>query len=167
MPLPDRPVSHAAIESVWGQAIHDYTFAPAGGAFHSVTTNTVGGTPGKLHLDLAYDDPGGYLDAANDQLEVPTGGEGLYVIFISINAVNGDAGTQTRGILRVNGTQVTSGIEDNDDGTNVTIPVMWLGELTAGDILTVYGQRRGSGTNPTTHITTLQMARIGAEFGTP
>src|SRR6185295_14616005 len=90
MPLPDRPVSHASIESVWGQAVHDYTFAPLGTSVHGATGVTVGSTFAGLPMDTVDDDPGGWLGA--DLIEVPTGGEGLYLgaaFFVVTSATTG------------------------------------------------------------------------------
>lgn len=167
MPLPDRPVSMASVEAVWGQAVHDYTFAPSGCAVHSSAAVSVGTSGVKQNLDVADDDPGGYLDAANDQVEVPTGGEGLYVIFVQGRTVNGSTGTgfKTRFALNINGTSVALGNEDNEGGINLQIPISWYGVLSAGDIINVYAQRRGAGTNPDTSVDSLILIRLGAEFG--
>jgi hypothetical protein len=167
MPLPDRPVSHAAIESVWGQTIHDYTFAPTGFDLDTATTRTVNDTAGgqKCHLDTVNQDPAGFLDAGNDQAEVPTGGEGLYILHVSLNSVSGTAGDETRVFIYVNGVAKATGLEDNAGGTNVTVTAFTIEELSAGDILTIFAQKKGSGTNPTVHVTSFKGVRIGAEFG--
>ena len=90
MPLPTRPVADATIETDWGQAIHDYTFAPAGCLVSgSAVSMPSGGTLATLDLSTADDDPGGYLDAANDRIVIPTDGEGLYAISAHVNTVNG------------------------------------------------------------------------------
>lgn len=167
MTLPDRPVPSATIESDWGQAVHDYTFAPSGCRVHSSAATTCSTTALKLQLDTVDDDPGGYLDAANDQIEVPAGGGGLYHVFVEGNTVNGSSGSGfgTRIFLDVNGTTVSRGFEDNEGATNVVVPITWVGDLSAGDILTVKGQRRGGGSNPSVNITSLIMYRLGAELG--
>jgi hypothetical protein len=168
MPLPDRPVSHAAIESVWGQAIHDYTFAPSGCEVHG-TTNSGVSTVSKLTLSVADDDPGGYLDAGNNQVEVPTGGEGLYAVFVRVTSVNGSSGSgrATRGFLRLNGSDVTIATVDNAGGTTVMLTLVAHVVLVAGDILTVYGEKIGSGSNPDVAMDSFVLYRVGAEFGTP
>lgn len=167
MPVPDRPVAGAAIETEWGQAVHDYTFAPSGTSVHSSSATPCGTTSLKLQLDTVDDDPGGYLDAANDQVEVPAGGEGLYHVFVQGNSVNGSAGTgqATRMQLAVNGSVVSTGIEDNEGATNVVVPITWVGDLAAGDILTVTGQRKGGGSNPSVSVTHFFAYRLGSELG--
>ena len=169
MPLPDRPVSHASIESVWGQQIHDYTFAPAGCHGNGSANVAVGTTLSKMTLGTAVDDPGGFMDVANNQIEVPTGGEGLYTLCVSMNTVSGSAGAGfgTRAVVRLNGSAIATGKEDNNGGSNVVFNVPWTGTLSAGDILEVYAQRIGGGTSPTVTINDFTMYRVGAEFGAP
>jgi len=167
MPLPDRPVSHASIESVWGQQVHDYTFAPAGCTV-SGAASTVNATVEQLNLDVGDDDPGGYLDAANNRLEVPTNGAGFYTAFVRGNAVNGTADTtETRFILRLNGSDISTGINTNQGGTNVTVPVTWMGDLVAGDQLTVWAQRKGASSSPAVTVLSFTIVRLGAELGAP
>lgn len=167
MTLPDRPVDDAEIATDWGQAVHDYVFAPKGCDLTTATTRVVNATAGgqHCHLDVATDDPGGFLDAPNDQAVVPTGGEGLYLIDLALNTVNGTAGDQTRAYIYINGVQWKSGIEDNAGGVNVSVTVTGMHALVAGDIITVTAQKKGSGTNPTVKVTSLQLVRLGAELG--
>lgn len=169
MPLPDRPVGAAPVEAVWGQAVHDYTFAPTGFDLDTATSRVVNETPGgqKCHLDTVNEDPAGFLDAANDQAEVPTGAEGLYMLHVTLNSVSGSAGDgyMTRVIIYLNGGNIASGLEDNAGGTNVPVTAFTVVELVAGDILTIYAQRRGGGTNPTVTVTSFKGVRIGSEFG--
>ena len=167
MPVPDRPVTLTTIDSEWGQAVHDYTFAPKGCEVHSSAAVSVGTSGVKQNIDVADDDPGGFLDAANDQVVVPTDGGGLYVIFMQGRTVNGSIGTgfKTRFALNINGTSVALGNEDNEGGTNLQVPITWFGVLSAGDIVTVFAQRRGAGTNPSTSVDSLILIRLGAEFG--
>ena len=169
MPLPDRPVSGASIESVWGQVIHDYTLAPAGCAVHGGVNASVGTSPSKLTLNVADDDPGGYLDAGNNQVEIPTDGGGLYDLFIAGNSIDGSAGTgfKTRFLLDINGTVEMHGSEDNQGGSNILVPLIWKGVLVAGDILSVYAQRLGGGTDPDCDVRTFVLLRVGDDFGAP
>ncbi len=168
MALPDRPVSHASIESVWGQQIHDYTFAPAG-CNVSGTAGSVGTSLSKLVLGTATDDPGGYLDVANNNIVVPADGGGLYTVSIVFNTVDGSAGSGfgTRGVLQLNSTIVATAKEDNNGGTNVTFNIAWTNVLAAGDILNCWAQRIGGGTNPNVTVNYLNMYRVGAEYGAP
>ena len=167
MPLPDRPVANTTIDSEWGQAVHDYTFAPSGCKVHGASNSSVGTTNSKMPLAIADDDPGGFLDAANNQVEIPTDKGGLYVTYVQGNTVNGSAGDgfQTRFHIYLNGSPVASASNDNAAGVNTAIPVTYWGELSAGDILSVYSQRRGGGTNPDTQVISMIVLRVGAEFG--
>ncbi len=165
MPLPDRPVSLTTIDSEWGQAVHDWTFAPKGCEVYSTTTSTVSTTASKLNMDLVGDDPGGFLDAANDQVVVPSDGDGLYLIFVLVNSVNGATTVVSRAYLYLNGTPYANSLEDSEGGTNVRITIGTLIPLTAGDILTVYGQKKNSGTSPDMKVLALRMIRVGNEYG--
>jgi hypothetical protein len=167
MPLPTRPVANTTIDSEWGQAVHDYTFAPAGcdlsGGTRTVS-NSVGGL--KLGLTIATDDPGGYLVAGN-AAEVPAGGEGLYYMLLVVDSVNGTVGDQTRAFIYLNGAIYTHALEDSQGGTHIRVSVPAFIALTAGDQITAYAQRKGSGTDPTVYVQSLKMVRLGAEFGAP
>ncbi len=167
MPLPTRPVDGAEIATDWGQEIHDRVFAPSGCEVHGATNTSVGTSFSKMTLATVDDDPGGFLDAANNQIEIPTDKEGLYTLFSEFNTVNGSAGAGfgTRAALRLNGTNVAWGKEDNNGATNVTFNLIWQGVLAAGDILSFYTQRIGAGTSPDVTINSVVLLRIGAEFG--
>ena len=167
MTVPDRPVDAAEIATDWGQAVHDYTFAPSGADLTTVTTRTVNTTVGgqHCHLDIANEDPGGYLDAPNDQAEIPVGGEGLYMGIVKLDSVGGTAGDFTRCYLYINGAQYASAIEENAGGTHIAVTVPWIEMLSAGDVLRVYAQKKGSGTDPTVFVNSFKLVRIGAEYG--
>ncbi len=167
MALPDRPVDGAEIATDWGQEIHDRTFAPSGCQVHSSSAVSCGTTPTQLNLDVVDEDPGGFLVAASDRITIPTGREGLYQVFVQGNSVNGSAGSgfQTRCFLLKNGATLSTGIEDNAGGTNEVVPITWIGTLAAADQLTVFGQRRGGGTNPSVSVLSFILVRIGAEIG--
>jgi hypothetical protein len=166
MPLPDRPVDGAEIATDWGQEIHDYTFAPSGAWVHGAVGN-VSSAFSKHVLATVDEDPGGFLDAANNQVEIPTGKEGLYTVFVQMHTVNGSAGAGygTRAVLRLNGADVSYGKEENNGATNITFSIIWVGVLAAGDILSVYSQRIGAGTNPDVNVDAFVLYRVGAEFG--
>lgn len=165
MPVPDRPVSGALIEAEWGQEVHDDVFAPKG-ARASGTTSSVGTTPVQLDLSTGFDDPGGWLDAANDRLVVPSGADGLYIGVCVANTVNGTADdTDTRIVVYVNGAQRWSAIAPNQGGTNVRVPCVIIGDLAASDVVTVTAQRRGTGSNPTVNVVDLTLLRHGREIG--
>jgi hypothetical protein len=166
MPLPDRPVSGEVIAVDWGQEIHDRVLAAKGAEVNTGTTRTVSTTAAKCHLDVAVSDPGSFLDGLNDQVEVPTGGEGLYLITFTLDSVNGDTTSATRAHLYLNGSSVRQATESNEGAVHVSVTVTSLVALTAGDILSVFAQYRGtSGTNPTVQVTTFQLIRLTDDYG--
>lgn len=168
MTLPTRPVAHASIESAWGQAIHDYTFGPAGCRVHSTSTVNVNVTPiNTCHIDVADADPGGYMDAANDRLVVPTNGAGLYSYAFRVTSTNGTTGDTVRAILYLNGGFISSWIENCITSTQIVVSGAGHIVLTAGDILTIGVQRSGGATLPVASLTQLSIVRIGADYGAP
>lgn len=165
MALPDRPVSGAPIESVWGQTIHDRVLAATGCDLTTATTRTVNSTPGKCHLDVANDDPAGFLDAGNDRAEVPTGAEGLYLLMLTFNSVNGDVGDSVRAYIYKNGTSIAEAVTPSNAGTNVKVIIPTFLALVATDLIEVYAARIGSGTTPTVKVISLQMIRLTDAYG--
>ena len=163
MPLPDRPVDGAEIATDWGQAIHDYTFAPTGCTAHGagVTCTT---TATNLPIDVADDDPGGWVDIVGNRLVAPTGADGLYIIMAAYNAVSGTLGDNVRGIVLLNGSQYATALADSDGGVHVVWNVVSLVDVSAGDVFTFQGQKRGTGSNPGVSVV-VSLVRIGAELG--
>ena len=165
MPLPDRPVSAASIESVWGQAIHDYTFAPAGVSCQTGSTTTVGTTYLGLDLDTAIDDPGGYLDVANTQIEVPTGGEGIYIHTVNFIVSSSVDGQIILAGYALNGSITSRAVITGETGSTVQGNISEILTLTAGDILDYRAKRVGA---PNVGVQcTVNLARIGADYGAP
>jgi hypothetical protein len=164
MPLPSRPVSGTTIDSEWGQAVHDYTFAPSGcqasGGAVTVSTSTV-----QLPIDTAVDDPGGYVDIAGDRIVIPTGGDGLYNMSLSADTVTGATTSRTRIYIRVNGAGIGQSTDDNEGGTHVQLALNRTRQLTAGDIVTAHAIKLGTGTSPSVSVTELMIVRLGAELG--
>lgn len=165
MTLPDRPVDGAEIATQWGQEIHDRVLAPAGCEVHSSVAGAVGTSPLQVDLSVADEDPGGFL--GSDLIEIPTDRGGIYDVFVRGNSVNGSAGSgfATRFILDLNGSTISTGIASNEGATNVTVPVSWMGVLSAGDQLKIYAQRIAGGTNPDVRVLSMIVLRRGAEFG--
>jgi hypothetical protein len=165
MPIPDTPVSGEPIASEWGIDIHERVFAPKGcrvsGGGSTVTSAAI--TIQKL--DTADDDPGGWLDDANDRLVVPTGAEGLYISSVVASSVNGVDGGQTRLFIYVNGSEVSRTLEDHETGLTVTLTIPYIAELTAGDIITYRAKKYGTGANPTVTIQSARFLRHGADYG--
>jgi hypothetical protein len=166
MPVPTRPVDDAVIATAWGQEVHDYTFAPAGckvgGAAVEMLT---GGTFRVLPLDTALDDPGGWLNAAADRVDVPTDRAGLYVITVAARTQFGSSADKTRIRLRVNGIQVGLAIEDQSGSTSIPIILSGIVELSAADQVDVWAQQVGSGTRSDVNVETLTLVRVGSELG--
>ncbi len=165
MALPTRPVTHADISTVWGDAIHDWTFTPVGFEVHGSAV-TCGASMTKLDLSAADDDPGGWLVAASDAAVAPTGADGLYMCVARLNTVSGTAGEYTRAKVVVNSTDTTGGMAVNAGGTNVSFNLFDIIPITAGDSLTIYAQRVGS-TSPSVSVVSFQMLRVGDSYGTP
>lgn len=170
-PLPSEPVAGATIATDWGVQIHGYTFAPAGAQVHSGAARAMGaGNPStllKLHLDVADEDPGGYLDAANDQLEVPTDGGGLYLVSVTFRTDNGADTDETNVRLRINGADTGFAQVGNEGATAVFGTILVATILAAGDIISVYARQIGSGSRADVDVIDCTVVRIGAEFGNP
>ena len=166
MPIPDRPVANTTIDSAWGQAVHDYTFAPTGCDLGSTVGQTVSAALAHLRLDVANEDPAGFLVGGGAyEAEVPTDADGLYIVGLNINFVNGDAGTSSRGYLFINGSSYAADTVENRGGTNVQAMISTPVPLTAGDILQCWAERLSAGTNPTVKVNYLRLLRVGAEYG--
>lgn len=165
---PTRPVTGASIASVWGQQVHDYTFAPAGSTISGgAVTMLAGDAYRDLPMDTAIDDPGGYLDAGANRLEVPTDGEGLYLIVLSCSTDDGDASDETGVVLRVNGSEIARSQVGNEGSTVVTFGIVALEDLSVGDLISVRARQIGGGADASVHIRRLSIVRVGAELGAP
>lgn len=163
---PSRPVTNTAIASEWGQGVHDRVFAAWGARVSGGAVSVPASASTKLPIDTAVEDPGGWADLANDRLVVPTGRAGLYLIAATVNSVNGAVGSQTRGMLFINGVLASSAIENNEGGTNVTFTVFVTESLSAGDQLAVYALlRNDSGADPSVSLTRLEVVFIADELG--
>ncbi len=165
MPIPDRPVANTTIDSEWGQAVHDWTFAPKGAHLKYNSTTTKNSTPAMIPLNTAISDPGGWLDAANNRAIVPAGADGLYLVVLVVDSVNGDIGDGTRAFINLNGSAINRQVEDSEGGTHIKVTVVALLPLTAGDILQAWCARVGSGTAPTVYVDHYQFLRLGNEYG--
>lgn len=166
MPLPDRPVTLTTIDSEWGQAVHDWTFAPKGADLGSTVGQTVSAALSHLRLDVGTDDPGGWLVGGGAfEAEAPTDSDGLYLVSLNVNFVNGDAGTSSRAYLFLNGSSYAADTVENRAGTNVQAQVTTFLPITAGDILQCWAERLSAGTNPTVKVNFLRLIRVGNEYG--
>lgn len=166
MPLPDRPVSGASIASEWGQAIHDYTFAPKGCEASGGAVTCVQNVDTALPLDTAVSDPGGFVNTTLDRIVIPTGGEGLYLVILTIEETGGVTGDSIRAMIYINGAYVTSISTPMDTGSSNGISVPYFAQLSAGDIITPRAVKRGStGASPSVNVVSLQVVRLGAEYG--
>lgn len=164
MPLPDRPVSGESIATEWGTEIHDRVLAAKGTWVHG-TSQSVDALE-KLNLDNIDDDPGGWLDAGNDQVEVPPDAQGLYLINILFRSVNGAAsGEYTRCRVNLNGSPIAFQSIENEGGTNVYFAITVLAALTAGDILECYGEVRSGSNNADILITSFRTLRLTDALG--
>ncbi len=164
MPLPDRPVANTTIDSEWGQAVHDYTFAPSGctvtGGVVTVSTSTT-----QLPIDTAVDDPGGFVDVGGDRIVIPADKDGLYALSLQADTVTGATTSRTRVYIRVNGAGIGQATDDNEGGTHVQLALNRYKPLTAGDIVTIHAIKLGTGTSPSVSIADFTIIRLGAELG--
>lgn len=166
MPIPDRPVSGELIEAEWGQEVHDRTFAPKATLVKSTASSTLTVTTSvQLDLSTASDDPGGWLDGTNDRLVVPSGADGLYDTFVRATSTSGVDGQSIRIYIQLNGTTFTTFQSDCDTGQQISITGSAHMQLSAGDVITVRGQKIGGGANPQVGVTHLSLVRQGDERG--
>lgn len=169
MPVPTRPVDGAEIATEWGQAVHDYTFAPTGCevnggvvAMAAAAANTI------LPIDTGNDDPGGWLDAANDRIEAPDDAEGLYIVRPFVAAVDGGGSDEIVAELLFNGTNILRmGPVESLGATTIPVTgVTWV-RIVPGDIMQVRARQVGSGARADVDLRSLLVMRVGAELGTP
>lgn len=167
MVLPTRPVDGAEVATDWGQAVHDYTFAPMGGSVSGsdVTQDAGSLTVKKLPLDTAVDDPAVWLDASNDRLEVPTGGEGLYLVRVWVRSDEGAAADETRVYIRVNNVEVSRATQGQEGSTAISVILVDFLELVAGDLIAIWTAQVGTGARATVGVVSLKWVRLGAEYG--
>lgn len=167
MPVPDRPVSGASIESVWGQDIHDRTFSPKGCFVHGAAATTIASTATGLDLDTANEDPGGWLGGPipGETLEVPTGAEGLYVLSASYDV----AGVDSQFVYisyALNGS--FAGAITVAAKSSVTMQGIISAQelLSAGDVLSTQAFKiTVTGSACTVRCKSFKLARIGHEYG--
>ena len=168
MPVPTRPVAAAVIGSVWGQQVHDFTFAPAGCLVHGIGLTMLAANAYRdQDISLADDDPGGYLDAANDRVEVPADGEGLYLIVMRASTLNGDAGDETGIVLRINGTETARVQVGNEGTTRVAFSLTIVEMLSAGDQISLRSRHIGGGSVAGVTLESLALVRLRYEMGAP
>lgn len=168
MAIPTRPVAAAAIATAWGQDVHDRVFAPKGckvaGASFAAFAND--GTYRTMALDSATDDPGGWLDATNDQLVVPTGAEGLYLITFQATSINGVTTARDHVFLERNGTQIARATTEDEGAVTVVLSASTVYPLVATDVLKL--RSRQTGTSLTSHngtVVSFITVRIGDDWG--
>lgn len=169
MPIPTRPVDGAEIATEWGQYVHDYGFAPAGcNVSGGAVTMAAAAANSILPIDTAIDDPGGYMDAAGDRVEIPTGGEGLYLIRPFLHFVDAATTDEAVGELLLNGANVGRvGPIESLGATNAPLTGVFFFDLVAGDQFQVRARQVGSGTRGDVSIVSLFLVRMGAELGAP
>ena len=169
MPVPTRPVAGASIATNWGTDVHDRVFAPKGcrvtGA--GVTMSSTDTTYVVLPIDVATNDPGGWMNAAGNTIVVPTGAEGLYLLSFTVNSVNGTAGDDNRVVLWKNTTtQLAVAYAPTAGATTTTLTGNTVTTLVATDILHLSGVQLGAGgTQATIAIASLTAVRIGDTWG--
>lgn len=165
MPAPDRPDDGEVVSEDWGQPVHDFVFAPAGCRVSGNTTN-IGSTEARPDLSVATDDPGGFLVAVNDEIEIPTGGGGLYLLMGAVQIDETDYRVRIR--IYVNGASVASLLEFGDGSSAVVVPLQTdLYELADGDVIHITAQRTTGSGNVEVRVLRLALLRVGYELGAP
>jgi len=80
--IPDRPDPGDPIVAAWGGDVHDRIYNPQGVAVSGPALVGIVGVETKLPLDTLAFGNAAYFDNANDQLLIPAGGSGLYLVVI-------------------------------------------------------------------------------------
>lgn len=167
MPIPDRPVDDAIIETDWGQEIHDRVFAPKGTSLNGSAVSIADNTFASIPLNNVTDDPGGWHDAVNDRAEVPPDAEGLYDISCRFQSDDVDASVRVRGYVYVNGTEIGRVDIDGDGSVQINWALTVIGvDLAAGDLITAAAKKIGTaGGAIDVLIPSIKIIRRGAELG--
>lgn len=83
--IPTRPVSGGPIASAWGQDVHDRIYTPRGVSVSGAQiTNPANYNP--LPLDTVLAGNASFANLAADQLVIPAGLDGLYLVTASVSA---------------------------------------------------------------------------------
>ena len=162
MPDPTRPVADAPIDTDWGQQVHDAIFTPKGTRVAGGAATACGTIFEQLQLNTATDDPGGWLAA--DALTVPAGAGGLYQWALNWSTDNGSAGEIARLLVKVNGNNYLETRLDSDGSNAVFGGTSGLIDLSAGDVITVWGAKSG-GLDPDILVRELSFVRRATEIG--
>lgn len=162
MPDPTRPVAGAPIDTDWGQQVHDNVFQPRGVRASGSTHNSVGSAYEQLPIDVADDDPGGWL--SGDTLTVPTGGGGLYSWSLRVSVVNGTASQRTIVQMRQNSAAYMQWRIDHEAGT-VFDQVSGIDEFAAGDEFQVWAAKTGGVLNPDVRVRSFSFIKLGTSIG--
>ena len=166
MPVPDRPVADAIIETDWGQEIHDRVFAPAGCHVHGATDVPVDVTYAGLPLDTVDEDPGGYLVAASDWIEIPADRGGLYLINPHFRSTGGTDGQVVLASYAINGAPVMAVPIHCETGAAVQGGISDIQTLAAGDLLNCQARKIPSGgADPDVQVWGFKLVRLGEEYG--
>lgn len=165
MPAPTRPVASATIATDWGQAVHDFAFAPVGCRVAGSVTS-ISGSEARLDLSTVVDDPGGFLVAASDQIEVPADADGLY-LYGGVMQID-ESSERFRLRMYLNGTAVLAFYHDGDGSTAVVVPLgSELIELAEGDVVHFTGQRTSGSGSGELRVNRFTLLRVGYELGAP
>jgi len=166
MTVPSRPVASTVIETDWGQAIHDYVFAPAGCRVSGGNVAMLTASASRvLPIDTALDDPGGWADLAGNRLVVPTDKAGLYLMSLLAEEVNCPDTAEVRVYLQVNGANAARVTAGGEGSTNIPIAANIQQLLVAGDIIVVQAKQIGTGTLASVQIAALAVTRLGDTWG--
>jgi hypothetical protein len=165
MTMPDRPDPGEATLASWGQPVHDAVFTPLGTRVAGGAAPAVGLTLTKLPLNVALDDPGGWLNTALDHVTVPVDGAGLYDFSLDVTTDNGDDSSRTYVNVHVNGVNRIAFYIDQEGTTSHTDGRGGFIPLDDGDVIEVWA-RVLHGAHPNVSVVQLALVRRAIAIGT-
>jgi len=143
-----RPADGGPIATDWGQDVHDRVYDPKGDYSGSGTTLSLTTSVQKCDIgDGIPGSPGGWLDASQDRLVVPSGEGGVYLIQFTLEftGLTAAAGSSYRGWLYTNGAQDEVGVAaPSASGAVARVTACGIRLLTSGDYLEVFSANTGS-----------------------
>ena len=155
--IPARPVAGAVIDTAWGTDVHDRVYTPQGcgvsGPALSVTAEV------KLPLDTLSFGNSTYFDNPGDQLVIPAGGSGLYLITIAWGIANTVSWARMRP-FRNGAPHIGGDTMRGVAGITVYSSHAYIAVLSDGDTLDVRGQADPADAADTS-VTRFSVTRIG------
>jgi hypothetical protein len=166
MPIPTAPLSGASIATSWGTPVHLATFTPAGCLAEGAPVTMLAAEAYRdIPIDTPVIDPGTFVDVANDRIEIPTDGGGVYIISLECLSDGGATTGKSSIVLRRNGSEIGRSQEDNEGSLDVGLNICVVAVLDEGDLISVRGRQLGTGTLASIYVRRIHVVRIGYELG--